>query len=197
MKILALAGSPHRPSNSEELMRVAIEGASQQPQVEIASFQVARMRIWPCRACGGCSETGLCVIRDDMQQLYPLLRGAERLIIASPIFFGSVTAWLKAVFDRCQACWSEKYLMKRLVQPRPPGRKGLFISTCGTRIPTMFDGGLAVVRPVFHVLEVELSATVFVHGLDSLGNVWSRPETLEQARAAGRRLAAQAGEVGA
>lgn len=194
MKILALAGSPHQPSNSEALMRAAIEGASAAAEVEIHAFRVAEMAISPCRACGGCNDTGICVIRDDMHQLYPLLRGAERLIIASPIFFGSVTAWLKAVFDRCQACWSEKYLLERLVEPRPAQRKGLFISTCGTRIPGMFDGALAVIRPVFHVLDVALVSSVLVPGIDSLGDVWSRAETLEQAQEAGRQLAANANQ---
>ena len=178
MRILALAGSPHRPSNSEELMRAAINGASERKGVKVEAFRVADMAISPCRACAGCDETGLCVIRDDMQQLYPLLRGADRLIIASPIFFGSVTAWIKAVFDRCQACWAEKYLLQRLVEPRPPRRRGLFISTCGTKIPSMFDGGLAVIRPVFHVLEVALAPPVLVHGIDTLSEVRSRPDTL-------------------
>jgi len=188
MRILAVAGSPHRPSNSEALMQAAIEGASERGDVEVRVFHVARMMISPCRACGGCNQTGLCVIRDEMQELYPLLRGAERMIIASPIFFGSVSAWLKAVFDRCQACWSEKYLVKQCVAPRPPGRRGLFLATCGTRIPSMFDGALAVVRPVFKVLDVELAPTVLINGIDSLGEVWSRPKTLEQARHAGREL---------
>jgi hypothetical protein len=52
----------------------------------------------------------------------------------------------------------------------------------------MFDGALAVVRPVFKVLDVELAPTVLVSGIDSLGAVWSRPETVEQARQAGRDL---------
>jgi len=190
MRILALAGSPHRPSNSEALLQAAIEGASASGEAEVESFRVADLNISPCRACGGCAQTGLCVIQDDMQRIYPLLRGAERFLIASPIFFGSVTAWLKAVFDRCQACWSEKYLLKRLVEPRPEGRRGVFLSTCGTRIPTIFDGALAVIRPLFHVLEVTLEPTVLVNGIDSLGDVWSRPETLEQAREAGRLLLA-------
>lgn len=188
MRILALAGSPHRPSNSEALMQAAIDAASETGGVEVQAFNVARMAISPCRACGGCDETGLCVVRDDMQQIYPLLRRADRLIVASPIFFGSVSAWMKAVFDRCQACWAERYLVKQFVEPRPPGRRGLFLSTCGTRIPTMFDGALAVIRPVFHVLDIALEPTVLVNGIDTLGDVWSRPETLEQARESGRRL---------
>ena len=190
MRILALAGSPHRPSNSEALMQAAIAGASELPGVQVQSFRVADMTISPCRACGGCNETGICVIRDDMQQIYPLLRAADRLIIASPIFFGSVSAWLKAVFDRCQACWAETYLLKRLIEPRPEGRKGVFLCTSGTRIPTMFEGALAVIRPVFHVLDVALSGTVLVNGIDAVGDVWSRLETLEQARQAGRAMMA-------
>ncbi len=224
MTILALAGSPHSPSQSEALMRAAIAGACEREGVTVESFRVADMAISPCRACGGCDETGLCVIRDDMDRLYPLLRGAERIIIASPIFFGSVTAWIKAVFDRCQACWAERYRVgadgpfgspaagllacgerattpeageaqgrRAPVQPRPLARKGLFISTCGTRIPTMFDGALAVIRPVFHVLDVELSCAVLIPGVDALGDVWSRPETLEQAREAGRALVQEPG----
>lgn len=190
MKVLALAGSPHRPSNSEALMRAAIEGASQDDDVDADIFNVADMTITPCRACGACSNTGICVIRDDMRVLYPLLRSADRVIIASPIFFGSVSAWMKAVFDRCQACWAEKYILKQQVQRRPPDRRGLFISTCGTTIPTMFDGGLAVIKPVFHVLDIKLASKLLINGLDRTGDVWSRPDTFERARAAGLHLMA-------
>ena len=52
------------------------------------------------------------VILDDMQKIYPKLLEADVIILASPIFFYGVTAWAKALVDRCQALWSRKYLLK-------------------------------------------------------------------------------------
>ena len=47
-------------------------------------------------ACGGCEKEGNCVIQDDMQLLYPKITEADRIIIASPIYFYGVTAQTKA-----------------------------------------------------------------------------------------------------
>ena len=44
-----------------------------------------------------------CAIHDDMHEIYEALREADGIILASPIHFGSISAQLKAVIDRCQA----------------------------------------------------------------------------------------------
>jgi len=58
-----------------------------------------------CTGCDGCEKTGMCVIKDDMQDVYTLMDDADVIIIASPIFFYGVTSQVKALIDRGQAMW--------------------------------------------------------------------------------------------
>jgi multimeric flavodoxin WrbA len=63
------------------------------------------MRIEPCRACDSCQKPvgSGCVVRDDMQDLYPRLTSAEALLVASPIYWFTVSAQTKLFMDRCYA----------------------------------------------------------------------------------------------
>lgn len=85
MKILAILGSP-RKGNSEILLTEAIKHCDKNIH-EIIIINPCQLNISGCTACDGCKETGQCILRDDMDKVYPLLREAQRIIIASPIFF--------------------------------------------------------------------------------------------------------------
>jgi len=54
----------------------------------------------PCNDCGVCKKKKECPIDDDMQRIYPVLESADGIIVTSPVYFGSPTAQLKALFDR-------------------------------------------------------------------------------------------------
>ena len=60
---------------------------------------LGELDIKPCTACGAC-KTGKCPIQDDMQGLYPKLERADGILVASPVYFGTVSAQTKAFFDR-------------------------------------------------------------------------------------------------
>jgi multimeric flavodoxin WrbA len=107
MKVLGLAGSPRRGGNSETLLDRALAGA-QDAGAEVEKVVVHRLKMSGCRHCDGCLETGICVVKDDMQSLYPKLRAMDAFAVASPMFFMAVTSQLKAVFDRCQCLWVAK-----------------------------------------------------------------------------------------
>ena len=64
-----------------------------------------------CRACGGCDETGKCVVEDGMEEVYAALERCRLVVLASPIYFYSVPAQAKAVIDRSQSFWARKYMM--------------------------------------------------------------------------------------
>lgn len=53
----------------------------------------------PCSACGACRE-GDCVIEDDMQEVYDLMRRADGIFFASPVYMGGMSAQMKALLDR-------------------------------------------------------------------------------------------------
>ena len=103
MKILGICGSP-REGASEYLLKRALNELEKEDLFETTFISVKDKDISPCTHCNECAETmGKCSISDDMDEIYKALREADGIIMASPIHFGSISAQLKAVIDRCQA----------------------------------------------------------------------------------------------
>ena len=112
------------------------------------------------------------------------------LMLASPIFFYSVSAHTKILIDRCQSLWVKKYWIDKTEYGKwEPKRKGLFISLGATRGKRLFDGALITIRYFFDVLDMELWRSLLYRGLDFKGDVLKYPEYLEEAYEAGRDLA--------
>ncbi len=102
-KILVLKGSPRKRGNSAILAEQAIRGAKENG-AEIEEVYLHSMKIQPCAACDGCRKGKReCVTHDDMQKLYPLLKWADSIIIASPIYFFTFSAQVKLCIDRWYA----------------------------------------------------------------------------------------------
>jgi multimeric flavodoxin WrbA len=104
MKVIAFSGSPRKDGNTDLLLREAVKGV-ESSGISVKTFILNLMNIKPCQNCGGCEKTGECIIKDDMEEIYREIRTADRIILASPIFFFSVSAQTKAMIDRCQSFW--------------------------------------------------------------------------------------------
>ena len=101
-RILAIYGSPRRQGNTALLLDQAVQGArAAGGQVEKVVLRDLKMS--PCLEIYGCKETGRCVIPDDFQEVHDQLQACQGLILASPIFFYTVTAQTKILMDRCQS----------------------------------------------------------------------------------------------
>lgn len=101
MNILVLNGSPRPRGNTKQMVEAFREGAvSAGHTVEVVD--VCKMRISGCLACEYCHTrgSGSCVQKDDMQEIYKLLKNAEMLVIASPIYYHGISGQLKCVIDR-------------------------------------------------------------------------------------------------
>ena len=103
-KILLVMGSPRKEGNSATLAKKVVAGA-EATGAEVESFYLHGMNIKPCTACDTCREEEVkdCVIEDDMQTLYPKLRKADALVIASPIYWFTISAQTKLFMDRWYA----------------------------------------------------------------------------------------------
>ena len=103
-KIVIVLGSPRKQGNSATLAEQVAAGA-EATGGEVESFYLHGMDIRACTACDVCrQETAKdCVIDDDMQSLYPKLRQADAVVIASPIYWCTVSAQTKLFLDRCYA----------------------------------------------------------------------------------------------
>ncbi|NNK95047.1 MAG: flavodoxin family protein, partial [Desulfobacterales bacterium] len=86
MKILAILGSARKNGNSETLVQAVIESLVKELDVEVDYLRLAGQKLSPCRACGGCEKTGLCVIQDDMGGLYERVDQADIIFLTSPIY---------------------------------------------------------------------------------------------------------------
>lgn len=103
MKIIGICGSP-REGATEFLLKKALDDLEKEESFETKFISVKDKDISPCTHCNDCVESkGKCSISDDMDEIYEALKEADGIIMASPIHFGSISAQLKAVIDRCQA----------------------------------------------------------------------------------------------
>jgi len=103
-KILVVMGSPRKNGNSSTLAQNVIAGAKNAGAV-VDSYCLHEMNIKPCDACEACrkNDSRECIIDDDMQELYPKLYEADALVIASPIYYFTVSAQTKLFIDRWYA----------------------------------------------------------------------------------------------
>jgi len=186
MKVLGILGSPRREGNTEILLNEALRGASDYGGL-CEKVILRDLKITPCLEIYKCAEDGVCAIQDEMQVLFPKIVQAERLILASPIFFYSVPALAKAMIDRCQSLWAKKYILKLPVSPIAD-RKGVFISVAATRGKKLFDGVRLTVQYFFDAIDVAYSDELFVRGADEKGEVRDQPEALKAAYDLGQRL---------
>lgn len=186
MKIIAISGSPRRGGNSETLLREAVRGTGHDVKV----YEVCRMDIGPCRECGECETTGVCVYLDDMQALGDALRGADRIVLASPVFFAGIPAQLKAMVDRCQQFWCEKFLLGRPMTAGRYGRKGLFLVVGGMKMQAGVECAGVTAKAFFRTLSVPGHETLAYREVDAMGAIQKHPTALKDAFEAGKRLAA-------
>jgi multimeric flavodoxin WrbA len=185
LRVLGIMGSPRLGGNTDLLLDSALRGALGQG-AEVEKVVVDRLNISPCREHYGCLEDGQCVIRDDMDAMYPRLLEADCIVVASPTFFYGVTAQLKSLIDRCQALWARKYVLK---QTWPgAGRRGAFLGVGATRGEKLFDGSIATVRFFFKTIGVEYSEELLVRGVDRKGEILQHPSALRDAFELGARL---------
>ena len=103
-KIMVVIGSPRRKGNSAALAQRVADGAKD-TGAQVETFFLHAMDIRPCTACDAC-RTKLkkdCIIKDDMKRLYPKLKAADGIVIASPIYWFTISAQTKLFMDRWYA----------------------------------------------------------------------------------------------
>ena len=188
LKVLGIAGSPRRGGNTDLLLAEVMRGAASKG-AEVKTIILSDLNIAPCQHCDACLKAGKCKVDDDMQMVYRELEAADRIVLASPIQFMSVTAQMKTMIDRCQALWARKYILKLPPLGSEPGRKkGLFISVGGRKVANLFEPALATVRALFNTLDITYAGDLLFRGIDDKGAITKHPDALQQAFLTGQRL---------
>ena len=188
-KIVAIYGSPRREGNTATLLKRTIEGA-RDSGAEVEEIVLRDLKISPCLEIYGCMQAGECAIKDDFQIVRDNILASQGIILASPVFFYSVSSHTKILMDRFQSLWVKKYWVDKTPKDQQIiKRKGLFISVGATKGKKLFDGMLLSVKYFFDVLDMELWETLLYRQLDFQDDVLKHPEYLEEAYTAGKAFA--------
>ena len=195
-KIVAVKTSFRRGSNSNALLEAAAE-AGREAGASVEFVDLVHKTIGPCRACDACRNDGRCARKDD--DLVPLLEGlwrAERVLVATPVYYMGVPAQLKLLIDRTQCLYNRKYVLKDILpEEHLARRRGGVIAVCGSKSERAFDGVDLTMRFFFDSLQMEFAEKLYVRHVDRPGEIAGQPEVYQeftrQARELGRRLAAE------
>jgi multimeric flavodoxin WrbA len=181
-RILILKGSPRKRGNSALLAEQVAAGAGEAGAV-VESFDLHDMDIRPCDGCDFCQGSGECVINDDMQLLYPKLREADGIVIASPIYWFTVSAQVKACIDR----W---YALEGAGEGALAGKHFGVVLAYGDSDPYT-SGAINAIRMFQDICRYERAEIAgFVYGsANQAGEIAARAEVLQLAYALGQRLA--------
>jgi arsenate reductase (thioredoxin) len=171
MFILGLQGSPRKNGNTDVMLRTFMEKAGQ-AGAATHTIQVAKAGVAACKGCGYCESHGRCVITDDPMatEIFGLIRKADLVVAASPVYFYGISAQLKGLIDRCQTFWSRKYVYK-LKDPLATTRQGILFSVAASRGRQLFDGIHLTAKYFFDAIDARFEHALTYRGVESKGAI--------------------------
>lgn len=160
--ILAILGSPRPNGLVAAMLKHAVV------QAEKAGYNVSQINLYQqklayCTGCQACYQTQICVQQDDIQKIVALLRQADIIILAAPVYWGNVPAPVKNLFDRLLG--TAMLPTATFPKPRLQGKKYLLLTACHTPAPWHWFFNQS--RGAFHCME-EFCKTA---GMKPLGKV--------------------------
>ena len=166
MRVLGISGSPKKEGFTNILLNESLDGARAGGALT-DKIILSDLTLKPCQECWKCEDGGGCVQSDGMDIVYKKINDADALIIASPIYFGTITAQAKIMIDRFNSLWVEKRRHKN-DKLSVRCRKGAFICVAGGDRKEYFKNAKSVIRILFAILGMEYSKELFVDGLDKM-----------------------------
>ncbi|MFA4016578.1 MAG: hypothetical protein RUDDFDWM_001688 [Candidatus Fervidibacterota bacterium] len=177
MTVLGIFGSPRRNGNSDILLEVLLKEV-EKLGAPVKRIYASELKIAPCTECNSCSSTGMCVIEDDMQEVYREIENANSIIVSTPVFFYNVPAQLKCLIDRAQAMWARKYILGVKFEKR----KGFLIAIGATSGEKLFDGVRMTVKYFFDAIGAEYDGELLVRGVEGKGEILTHYDAISSAK---------------
>jgi len=181
--ILILKGSPRERGNSSTLADQVAAGA-RAAGAEVESVWLHGLDIQPCTACNGCGiPGGRCVVQDDMQALYPKLAAADAIVLASPVYWFTMSAQLKTCIDRWYGFQGTNW------QELQGKRFGVVLAYGDASLTS--SGGINAVHTFESMCRYLRGEIVgIVHGsLSGVGDAEKKPALMREAQKLGEKLA--------
>lgn len=182
LQILILLGSSREDGNSTRLAYAFADGASSRRHA-VRSIRVAALQIAPCDGCNECWPTAAqpCVLHDDMESVYPLIRAADVLVFATPLHFYAWSTPLKSLVDRL-------YCLSPDRQRNLKGKKTALLAVAADERPAAFTGLKATYRLVAEYMGWKPLGEILVAHVAAAGDIARSPQALARAYALGAKL---------
>ena len=179
MLVLGLHGSPRTKSNTLFLLETFLAECSR-AGTQTAMVAIPQLDLKACIGCGFCEKKGVCVIDDDAMaaEIYALLRKADIVVVATPIYFYNATSQMKALIDRSQAFWSRKYVFK-LSDPKHRLRGGFLLSVGATKGANLFDGLKLTARYFFDAINADFKGSLTYRRMEKRNALAQHPTVVK------------------
>jgi multimeric flavodoxin WrbA len=184
-KLIVVLKSSPRSKGSSNILAEKVAAGAQSKGAEVVVFNLATMKINPCDACDFCHDSDVgCSVKDDMQQIYPRLREADGIVIASPVYWFTLCAQAKLCIDRwyaLQGNWGN------LLE----GKRFALVLAYGD-IDPYTSGGINAIRTfqdMVRYLDGDPVGVVYSSSFET-GDGQDKPEALQKAYQLGEKIAA-------
>jgi multimeric flavodoxin WrbA len=182
-KVLVLLGSPRRKGNSA-ILAEAIAGGAKAAGAAVETVFLHALEIAPCKACFACQKPKSkgCAIDDGMQPIYRKMLEAEAWVIASPVYWFTMSAQTKLWMDRCLAFGAygkDPFEGRRIALAMSYGGEDPFDSGCVNALRTFQDA--------YRYVGAEIVGTVYGSAMEP-GDIRANKALLREAKGLGRQL---------
>ncbi len=175
-KVLILSGSPRKGGNSDLLCDEFMKGALEVGH-EVEKIRVQEKKVAYCVACYACKDTGVCAIKDDMADIIQKMIDCDVMVLASPVYFYSIDAQLKAVIDRTVCRWTEV-----------KNKEFYYIATCADTEKESIETTLACFRGYADCVEGAVEkGVIYGTGVYQAGEI-KNTKTMQEAYAMGKNV---------
>lgn len=185
MYVLGINGSPRIGGNTDILLDEVLAGAKSKG-ARTAKILLCRLKYSPCLECGIVSGRSFCIVKDDMELVYRRIKRADAVVLASPIFFGTISAQMKMMIDRFQCVWRSKYMLGKDLFSKE--RIGIFISVEASERQDFFKNAKSVVKNLFATINAKYTDELFCTGVEAKGEIRHRRQCLKQAYRLGQKI---------
>ena len=182
-QVLVILGSPRKKGNSSTLAARISRGAKS-AGAEVETVFLQALKISPCRGCNTCQkhDSKGCAIKDDMQEIYPKLIKADAWVIASPVYWFTMSAQTKIFMDRCYALTAyaqNPFVGKRIAIAMSYGDVDPFRSGCVNALRAFQDA--------FRYAGAKIAGMVYGSAMEA-GEIANNKALMREAEELGKRL---------
>lgn len=181
MKTLVIIGAARKNGHTRQMVNLFLEHLGGENEI----IDAYSTDVKPCMDCRYCWKNKACIINDGMQDIYKKLDEADNIVLASPMYFHSVSGRMKVLIDRLQVYWAGHV---RNDMPENMVRKGVILMVGGApSFENQFLGGELVLKNLLKDLSTECLGDVCLPNSDK-DSLETRSDVVQQVIALAEKM---------